>query len=649
MEAPLGTLTTYTYTALDQRRSAETEDATTKFLWDAQNILQEYDDLDATQAAYTLAPQPEPQPYGDLLSQHRDAESTFYHADALGSTRVLTDESEVVTDEAAYEAFGQVAFSTGTTANPFQWIGQKGIYTQEDERRWMRAREYDAGQGRFLSEDPLGFDGGDGNLYRYAGNEPISNEDPGGERQGKALLKPQASGNQSSPQRSPSNRFPERLVQQLVTEGLAFYYQGSDKQFAIVIDATGSEFSALVLQYRRGSVRMSRSSGYELVLRRHLGDVELAAQQKMSVADFVKDLQTQQVADRHVERYLVHTEAQRQQFWANAAEFGYHMIPLAAALDSSMQGKYGEATLALAGDAAFFLTGGLAAGAKVAGAPGRAVGRAAVGATARSFGETAGTRLGGVLFQNVQLGGKARRAGLVLESGLGVTRATQGVFALRDGETGEAYGYFGEAFLRLVGVSAGALSKYKEAGQQAAKLKEEAETIARQAALKSAPIGASPRVPVSPTPLDLVQSAARQEPVPTRINLGHILDGEVRPVTHGGTVVGQRAVGGHYARSPNVRVTEIVQQADRNGVTVARVEIRDPATGRWIPKRADTSLYPSHWSRRQVQLEVEAAFRNSNPVTAELWEGISPSGVRIQGYYTRPDGGAATAWPVYGN
>ncbi len=39
---------------------------------------------------------------------------------------------------------------------------------------------YDPGIGRWLQEDPIGFDGGDTNLYRYAGNRPTFATDPSG-------------------------------------------------------------------------------------------------------------------------------------------------------------------------------------------------------------------------------------------------------------------------------------------------------------------------------------------------------------------------------------------------------------------------------------------------------------------------------------
>ena len=40
---------------------------------------------------------------------------------------------------------------------------------------------YDPKVGRWLSEDPLGFDAGDGNLYRYIANDPTNATDPSGQ------------------------------------------------------------------------------------------------------------------------------------------------------------------------------------------------------------------------------------------------------------------------------------------------------------------------------------------------------------------------------------------------------------------------------------------------------------------------------------
>lgn len=179
VEDAAGAVTTYTYNALQQRVGRDVDGDVTQFLWDGVNLRQE-SQAGVVEADYTLAPQPEPQPYGDLVSQHRDTESSFYHFDALGSTRVLTDAGETVTDEATYRAFGETAAASGTTANPFGWVGRPGYYQDEETGLAdLRRRKYDPATGAFTTEDPLGFQA-ESNFYRYAGNDPVTRVDPSG-------------------------------------------------------------------------------------------------------------------------------------------------------------------------------------------------------------------------------------------------------------------------------------------------------------------------------------------------------------------------------------------------------------------------------------------------------------------------------------
>ena len=49
---------------------------------------------------------------------------------------------------------------------------------------YYRARYYDPSTGRFLSEDPLGFDGDGTNFYAYIDNSPVNFDDPSGEQSG---------------------------------------------------------------------------------------------------------------------------------------------------------------------------------------------------------------------------------------------------------------------------------------------------------------------------------------------------------------------------------------------------------------------------------------------------------------------------------
>jgi len=52
--------------------------------------------------------------------------------------------------------------------------------TEPNGLQYMRARYYDPEVGRFISEDPIGFGGGDVNLYAYCIGNPINRIDPDG-------------------------------------------------------------------------------------------------------------------------------------------------------------------------------------------------------------------------------------------------------------------------------------------------------------------------------------------------------------------------------------------------------------------------------------------------------------------------------------
>jgi RHS repeat-associated protein len=50
----------------------------------------------------------------------------------------------------------------------------------ETQLQYNRARYYDPASGRWITQDPLGFDAGDSNLYRYVNNQPVEKTDPTG-------------------------------------------------------------------------------------------------------------------------------------------------------------------------------------------------------------------------------------------------------------------------------------------------------------------------------------------------------------------------------------------------------------------------------------------------------------------------------------
>lgn len=109
----------------------------------------------------------------------------FYTPDQLGSTTSLTDAAGNLGQQYQYGPFGEAAQSP-TPGNPIQFAGRER--DQSDPRSldfkqtglyFNRNRYYAPEWGRFISEDPIGFDGGI-NQYVYCDNDPINWVDPFG-------------------------------------------------------------------------------------------------------------------------------------------------------------------------------------------------------------------------------------------------------------------------------------------------------------------------------------------------------------------------------------------------------------------------------------------------------------------------------------
>ncbi|MEI6352251.1 MAG: RHS repeat-associated core domain-containing protein, partial [Verrucomicrobiota bacterium] len=83
-----------------------------------------------------------------------------------------------VVEHRQYDSFGKVLARTANVGVAFGYTGRP-----IDEKTGLsddRARFYDPGVGRFINEDPSGFKGGDTNLFRYVGNDPLDRVDPSG-------------------------------------------------------------------------------------------------------------------------------------------------------------------------------------------------------------------------------------------------------------------------------------------------------------------------------------------------------------------------------------------------------------------------------------------------------------------------------------
>jgi RHS repeat-associated protein len=73
-----------------------------------------------------------------------------------------------------YDSFGN---STGSLLTRYTYTGRE--FDSDTGLYYYRARWYEPQVGRFISEDPIGFDGGM-NWYSYVENDPVNYDDPSG-------------------------------------------------------------------------------------------------------------------------------------------------------------------------------------------------------------------------------------------------------------------------------------------------------------------------------------------------------------------------------------------------------------------------------------------------------------------------------------
>lgn len=113
---------------------------------------------------------------GGLLSRRAGAQSTFYTFDPQGSVAQRLDATGAILSTHQFAAHG--AELSIPSSDPFGYKAQWGYYTdRETGLQLLTFRYYDPSVGRFLTRDPVGYNGGL-NLYGYVGNEPVGVTDP---------------------------------------------------------------------------------------------------------------------------------------------------------------------------------------------------------------------------------------------------------------------------------------------------------------------------------------------------------------------------------------------------------------------------------------------------------------------------------------
>lgn len=135
------------------------------------NIVGEYNDAGGLIARYNFG-------FG-LLSKLDESDGLGYYTfDAARSVQQVIRGTGAIQNSYAYSPFGELLFEGKSIPDRFAFVGELGVACEPNGLSFMRTRHYRSTLGRFISADPIGLAGGDANLYRYVGNNPVSNSDP---------------------------------------------------------------------------------------------------------------------------------------------------------------------------------------------------------------------------------------------------------------------------------------------------------------------------------------------------------------------------------------------------------------------------------------------------------------------------------------
>ncbi len=197
---PQGT-TTYSYGTLGELRVVQTPTQTITYLHNANNkrvaklvdnqivekylwlnlttLLAVYDKDDNLIQRYEYADQRMP-----IAMTTADNTKYYLHYDQVGSLRAISrvlslDNTLEIVKEITYDTFGNILTDSNPSFKvPFGFAG--GLYDQDTKLTRFGYRDYDAYTGKWTAKDPIGFGGGDSNLYGYVLGDPVGGIDPEG-------------------------------------------------------------------------------------------------------------------------------------------------------------------------------------------------------------------------------------------------------------------------------------------------------------------------------------------------------------------------------------------------------------------------------------------------------------------------------------
>ncbi|MFJ3485590.1 RHS repeat-associated core domain-containing protein [Pseudomonas sp. NPDC090202] len=165
---------TYRYDSLGRRvgKTAEIDGQTEHkhFLWQGLRMLREETPSQSSLYIY------EPGSYAPLarIDQQKGEKQQklyYFHTDQIGTPLEMTDVDGQIVWQATYKAWGEVeTLNVSDIEQNLRFQGQ--YFDEETGLHYNTFRYYDPEVGRFITQDPIGLDGGT-NLYRYTPNPNI--------------------------------------------------------------------------------------------------------------------------------------------------------------------------------------------------------------------------------------------------------------------------------------------------------------------------------------------------------------------------------------------------------------------------------------------------------------------------------------------
>jgi RHS repeat-associated protein len=173
---PDGTLVDYVHDPLGRRIAKKVNGSVTeKYLWQGlTRLLAVFDGTDNLIMRFEYADSRMP------VAMTMNGSTYYLTYDQVGSLRIVADTAANVLKRIEYDSFGNIIEDTNPEFQiPFGFAG--GLHDRDTGLVRFGYRDYDPDTGRWTAKDPIGFAGGDTDLYGYCLNDPVNCVDPTGE------------------------------------------------------------------------------------------------------------------------------------------------------------------------------------------------------------------------------------------------------------------------------------------------------------------------------------------------------------------------------------------------------------------------------------------------------------------------------------